>query len=45
VKCCVMVFDGKELVLVSARGTLEPLLTYALAQPGFDAQVRELARR
>lgn len=44
-KCCVMVFDGKELVLVSAQGNPEPLLEYALAQPGVDDQMRWLARR
>lgn len=32
-----MVFDGKELVLVSAQGNPEPLLEYALAQPGLDS--------
>ena len=37
-KCCVMVFDGKEMVLVSAQGNLEPLLKYALAQPGLRNQ-------
>jgi len=44
-KCCVMVFDGKEMVLVSAQGNPEPLLNYALAQPGLGAQVRRLAQR
>jgi len=44
-KCCVMVFDGKEMVLVSARGNLEPLLQYALDQPDFCAQIRHLAKR
>ncbi len=43
VKCCVMVFDGKEMVLVSAQGNPEPLLKYALAQPGLGAQARWLA--
>ncbi|MFZ0829024.1 MAG: hypothetical protein WAO02_16540 [Verrucomicrobiia bacterium] len=45
VKCCVMVFDGKEMVLVSARGNLEPLLQYAFEQPGFCAQLQHLAQR
>ena len=45
VKCCVMVFDGKEMVLVSARGNLEPLLQYAFAQPDFCAQLQHLAQR
>jgi hypothetical protein len=31
-KCCVLVFDGKELVLVSVQGNPEPLVKYALAQ-------------
>ena len=44
-KCCVMVFDGKEMVLVSAQGNLEPLLKYALAQPGLCAQAQRLAQR
>jgi hypothetical protein len=44
-KCCVMVFDGKEMVLVSARGNLEPLLTYALKQPGLRDQAKWLAQR
>jgi len=44
-KCCVMVFDGKEMVLVSAQGNLEPLLKYALAQPGLCAQARRLVQR
>jgi hypothetical protein len=44
-KCCVMVFDGKEMVLVSAQGNLEPLLKYALNQPGLGAQARRLAQR
>ena len=45
VKCCVMVFDGKEMVLVSAQGNLEPLLQYALTQPNFCAQLQHLAQR
>jgi hypothetical protein len=44
-KCCVMVFDGEEMVLVSAQGNLEPLLEYALDQPGLGAQARRLAQR
>jgi hypothetical protein len=44
-KCCVMVFDGKEMVLVSAQGNLEPLLKYTLDQPGLCAQARRLAQR
>ena len=37
-KCCVLVFDGKELVLVSVQGNPEPLVQYAFAQSGFDGQ-------
>jgi hypothetical protein len=44
-KCCVMVFDGQEMVVVSARANLEPLLKYALAQPDVAAKQRSLARR
>lgn len=29
-RCCVMVFDGKQMVLVSVQGNPELLLTYAL---------------
>jgi hypothetical protein len=45
VKCCVMVFDGEEMVLVSARGNLEPILTYALNHPNLRTQARWLAQR
>jgi hypothetical protein len=44
-KCCVVVFDGEELVLVSAQGNPEPLASYALAQPGLGARTRWLAQR
>ena len=44
-KCCVMVFDGKELVLVSVQGNPELLITYALNQPGLRAQTKWLAQR
>jgi hypothetical protein len=44
-KCCLMVFDGQEMVVVSARANLEPLLKYALAQPAIAARVRSLVRR
>ncbi|HTQ49430.1 MAG TPA: hypothetical protein VMJ12_01875 [Candidatus Acidoferrales bacterium] len=44
-KCCVLVFDGKEMVLVSVQGNPEPLLKYALAQPGLGVQSPWLARR
>jgi hypothetical protein len=44
-RCCVLVFDGKELVLVSAQGNPLPLATYKLAQPGLGAHTRWLAQR
>ena len=44
-KCCVLVFDGKEMVLVSIQGNPEPLLKYAFDQAGLDAQARSLTQR
>jgi hypothetical protein len=44
-KCCLMVFDGHEMVVGSARADLEPLVKYALAQPAIDARVRSFVRR
>ena len=44
-KCCLMAFDGQEMVVVSARANLEPLLKYALAQPDVADKLRSLARR
>jgi hypothetical protein len=44
-RCCVLVFDGKDLVLVSAQGNLEPLVKYALAQPDIAARAGWLAKR
>ncbi len=44
-KCCVLVFDGKEMVLVSAQGNPEPLVEYALAQPGLGDRTGWLAQR
>ena len=43
-KCCVLVFDGKEMVLVSVQGNPGPLIKYALAQPGLGAQARWLGQ-
>jgi hypothetical protein len=45
VRCCVMVFSEKEMVLASARGNLEPLLKFAFTQRGFAAQLQNLAKR
>jgi hypothetical protein len=39
-KCCVLVVDGKEMVLVSVQGNPEPLLRYALDQASLHAQAR-----
>jgi hypothetical protein len=44
-KCCVLVFDGKEMVLVSAQGNLMPLVNFALDQPGLGAHTQWLAQR
>jgi len=44
-KCCVLVLDGKEMVLVSVQGNPEPLLTYALDQANFHFQARSFAQR
>ena len=39
-KCCVLVLDGKELVLVSVKGNPEPLLRFAYDQANLHAQAR-----
>ncbi len=44
-KCCLMMCDGKDMVVVSARADLEPLVKYALAQPDLAGKLRSLARR
>ncbi|MGA2180390.1 MAG: hypothetical protein ABSH15_12510 [Verrucomicrobiota bacterium] len=44
-KCCVMVFDGSEMVLVSAQANLEPLVEYALNQPALRAKAHLLTQR
>jgi hypothetical protein len=44
-KCCLMVFERQEMVVVSARADLEPLFKYALAQPDFAAKIQSLVRR
>jgi hypothetical protein len=44
-KCCLMVFDGQEMVVVSARADLEPLFKYALAQPAIGNKVWSLVCR
>jgi hypothetical protein len=44
-KCCVLVFDGKQMVLVSAQGNLQPILEYALARPELCDRTGWLAQR
>jgi hypothetical protein len=39
-KCCVLVLNGKEMVLVSVQGNPEPLLQYAFNQANLHAQAR-----
>ena len=43
-KCCVVVFSGRELVLVSTQADPEPLVGYALAQPRLVAQAPQSAQ-
>ena len=43
-KCCVMVFDGNQMVLVSTQANLEPLLKYALDQLAVHTQARRLTQ-
>lgn len=44
-KCCVLVLDGREMVLVSVQGNPEPLLRYAFNQATLHAPARWLAQR
>ncbi len=43
VKCCVLVFDGRQMVLVSAKADVEPLLQCLRNQSDLAAKVRSLA--
>jgi len=45
VRGCVLVFDGRQLVVVSAKGNLEPLVELALKQADFHGQLPLLAKR
>lgn len=45
VKACVVVLDERQLVVVSARANLEPLLECLRNQHDWRAEVRSLARR
>jgi hypothetical protein len=42
-KCCVMVFDGREMVLVSVQGNPQALLKYAMEQTTYRPQMPSLA--
>jgi hypothetical protein len=44
-KCCVLVFDGKQMVLASVRGNPKPILDYALARPDLCNRTGWLAQR
>jgi hypothetical protein len=44
-KCCVMVFDGRQMVVASVRADLEPLLECLRNQTDIRAKVRSLAVR
>jgi hypothetical protein len=44
-KCCVLVLDGKEMVLVSVQGNPEPLLTCAFRQHGLWDHGKWLVQR
>ena len=42
--CCVMVFDGRQMVLASARTNPQPLVECLLKQPALRAKLQQLAR-
>ena len=43
--CCVLVFDGRQMVLVSARTNPQPLVECLLKQPAAQAKLKWLAKR
>ena len=43
--CCVMVFDGRQMVLACARTNPQPLVQCLLKQPALRAKLQELAKR
>ena len=43
VKCCVLVFDGRQMILASAKADIQPLLHCLQSQPDLRAKVRSLA--
>ncbi len=45
VKCCVLAFDGRQMVVVSSRLDVEPLWQCLQDQSGLRAKVRSLANR
>ena len=44
-KCCVLVFDGRQMIVVSARVDAEPMLRCLQNQSNLPAGVRSLATR
>ena len=44
-KCCVMVFDGKQMIVASARTNLQPLLTCIMEKPEVRSKLQLLAKR
>jgi len=45
VKCCVLVFDGRQMVLVSARANVEPLFECLRNQSDLRTKLQTLAAR
>jgi len=45
VKCFVLVFDGRQMVMVAAQGNPEPLIECLLSQPDVGANLKLLAKR
>jgi len=45
VKCCVLVFDGRQMVMVSARVDAEPLLECLRNQSDLRLKLQSLAAR
>lgn len=45
IECCVMVFDGRQVVLVSAQANLQPLLQIALEETNARHKAKFLSKR
>ena len=45
VRACVLVLDGRQLVVVSAKGNLEPVIQLALKRANFRERIPLLAKR